>query len=41
LMGLDELHLRVLATSSADPKEKSNAKKGGSICVPSIIRMAH
>ncbi|KAJ7252045.1 hypothetical protein C8J57DRAFT_1352071 [Mycena rebaudengoi] len=27
LMGLDELHLRVLATSSADPKEKSNAKK--------------
>lgn len=28
LMGLDELHLRVLATSSADEKEKENAKKG-------------
>jgi len=27
LMGLDELHLRVLATSSDDPKEKENAKK--------------
>ncbi|KAK7448455.1 hypothetical protein VKT23_013717 [Stygiomarasmius scandens] len=27
LMGLDELHLRVLATSSDDPAEKKNAKK--------------
>jgi hypothetical protein len=27
-MGLDELHLRVLAASSADLKEKANAKKG-------------
>ncbi|KAJ7182410.1 hypothetical protein C8R43DRAFT_910919 [Mycena crocata] len=27
LMGLDELHLRVLATSSDDPAEKRNAKK--------------
>ncbi|KAJ7735535.1 hypothetical protein DFH07DRAFT_928016 [Mycena maculata] len=27
LMGLDELHLRVLATSSDDPVEKANAKK--------------
>jgi hypothetical protein len=28
LMGLDELHLRVLATSSEDPKERRNANKG-------------
>lgn len=28
LMGLDELHLRVLAASSDDPKAKSDAKKG-------------
>ena len=28
LMGLDELHLRVLATSSEDLKERSNAQKG-------------
>ncbi|KAF9644689.1 DUF21-domain-containing protein [Thelephora ganbajun] len=27
LMGLDELHLRVLAASSEDPTERSNAKK--------------
>ncbi|CAE6532099.1 unnamed protein product [Rhizoctonia solani] len=27
LMGLDELHLRVLATSSDDPKEKNNANR--------------
>jgi len=27
LMGLDELHLRVLATSSDDPKERKNAQK--------------
>ncbi|KAJ7182250.1 hypothetical protein C8R43DRAFT_1228757 [Mycena crocata] len=27
LMGLDELHLRVLATSSEDPKEQKNAEK--------------
>lgn len=29
LMGLDELHLRVLSTSSDDPKERRNATKGG------------
>jgi hypothetical protein len=28
LMGLDELHLRVLASSSDDEKERLNAKKG-------------
>jgi hypothetical protein len=28
LMGLDELHLRVLATSSEDPREKLNAQTG-------------
>jgi hypothetical protein len=28
LMGLDYLHLRVLATSSDDPREKKNAQKG-------------
>jgi hypothetical protein len=28
LMGLDELHLRVLATSSEDLKERRNAQKG-------------
>jgi hypothetical protein len=28
LMGLDELHLRVLATSSEDLTEKGNAQKG-------------
>ncbi len=28
LMGLDILHLRVLATSSDDPEEKRNAQKG-------------
>ena len=28
LMGLDELHLRVLATSSEDLREKRNAQKG-------------
>lgn len=27
-MGLDILHLRVLATSSDDPEEKRNAQKG-------------
>jgi len=27
-MGLDELHLRVLAASSDNPKEKVNARKG-------------
>jgi len=27
-MGLDMLHLRVLATSSDDPEEKKNAQKG-------------
>ena len=27
-MGLDELHLRVLATSSEDPIEKRNAQTG-------------
>lgn len=28
LMGLDELHLRVLASSSDDPRERLNASKG-------------
>ncbi|PSS37385.1 hypothetical protein PHLCEN_2v769 [Hermanssonia centrifuga] len=28
LMGLDELHLRVLSTSSDDPVERENANKG-------------
>ena len=28
-MGLDELHLRVLATSSEDRKQKQNAQRGG------------
>ena len=27
-MGLDELHLRVLSTSSDDPKERKDAQKG-------------
>jgi hypothetical protein len=27
-MGLDELHLRVLAMASDDPKQKANAQKG-------------
>ena len=31
LMGLDELHLRVLATSSEDLKVKRNAQKGARI----------
>ena len=38
-MGLDELHLRVLATSSDDPREKSNAQKGA--CVVSLVRAPH
>jgi len=33
LMGLDELHLRVLATSSDDPQEKRNAQK--------VLRLMH
>ena len=33
-MGLDELHLRVLATSSENPKEKRNAQKGSFHHVP-------
>lgn len=36
LMGLDELHLRVLATSSEDLREKHNAQKGGSNLALSI-----
>ena len=31
LMGLDELHLRVLATSSDDVVERKNAQKGASL----------
>lgn len=31
LMGLDELHLRVLSTSSEDLREKKNAQKGHEI----------
>ena len=27
-MGLDDLHLRVLAAPSDDPKEKGNARRG-------------
>ncbi|PIL30796.1 transporter [Ganoderma sinense ZZ0214-1] len=34
LMGLDELHLRVLSTSSDDPKERKNAQKGPSLSYP-------
>lgn len=30
LMGLDELHLRVLSTSSDDEKERKNAAQGAS-----------
>jgi len=33
LMGLDELHLRVLATSSDDEKEKRNAHTGTFHCL--------
>ena len=33
-MGLDELHLRVLAASSVDLKEKANAKKGILYIIP-------
>jgi hypothetical protein len=40
LMGLDELHLRVLAASSEDPTEKKNAKKGATaILYPCMITM--
>ena len=34
LMGLDELHLRVLATSSDDLLEKRNAQKGAYYHIP-------
>lgn len=37
-MGLDELHLRVLATSSEDMKEKANAQKGKRRC--SIVTLS-
>jgi metal transporter CNNM len=37
LMGLDELHLRVLATSSEDLTEKRNAQKGGLPNKPRLI----
>jgi len=37
LMGLDELHLRVLAASSDNPKERRNATKGAFHRVPGII----
>ena len=45
LMGLDDLHLRVLAASSDDPKEKGNAKKGlllpvECICTPHTLRQS-
>ena len=33
LMGLDELHLRVLATSSENATEKANAQKGAQTCL--------
>ena len=32
LMGLDEMHLRVLATSSENAREKANAQKGARTC---------
>ena len=32
LMGLDDLHLRVLATSSDNKSEKANAQKGPFRC---------
>ena len=38
LMGLDELHLRVLATSSEDLKERSNAQKGALSSVGSSVK---
>lgn len=45
LMGLDELHLRVLATSSEDLTEKRNAQKGAlpnSPCLISqLIKLVH
>lgn len=37
LMGLDELHLRVLATSSEDLTEKNNAKKGTHLEAPICV----
>lgn len=37
LMGLDELHLRVLATSSDEPKERNNAKKGAAYCPSNML----
>ena len=37
LMGLDELHLRVLATSSEDLTQKRNAQKGLNEIISSII----
>jgi hypothetical protein len=45
-MGLDELHLRVLAASSDDPKEKENAKRGllrstvECVCPPNALRQS-
>ena len=38
LMGLDELHLRVLSASSDDPVERSNAKKGS--CILSLLQIS-
>jgi hypothetical protein len=40
-MGLDELHLRVLATSSEDMTEKRNAQKGVSQSTLSHFRVDH
>lgn len=40
-MGLDDLHLRVLATSSEDPVERSNAKKGVSVSAEANRNFGH
>ena len=38
-MGLDELHLRVLATSSEDLREKRNAQKGIKLGFCKMVKM--
>jgi metal transporter CNNM len=41
LMGLDELHLRVLAMSSDDEKERKNAAKGTVVCRSDNTKMLY
>jgi metal transporter CNNM len=41
LMGLDELHLRVLSASSEDPVERSNAKTGAFFSVGANYNFGH